>query len=160
MRATRSGRLFPAPCFCFRQQPIAETIMRPPVIRTLRVDILPVLYESRNNQEMRGEETATAQTRPTHFYNTNSQQILFWSSCQQCNEKARSKVHSPGAVQMLRPRAKRCYTLAHNSPCCGTGQVFRSRAVGSMLTHRVCLSRVRSPSGSALRVSLGVFLQM
>ena len=56
LRATDPGRRLPASCFCLRQQPVAETIMRPPAVRTLCVDILPVLCERKKNGERRGGE--------------------------------------------------------------------------------------------------------
>lgn len=39
-------------------------------------------------------------TRITHFYSTDSQQTLFWSNHQQ---RGKSNVHSPGAMQLLSP---------------------------------------------------------
>lgn len=148
VRATRSGRLLPAPCFCFWQHPIAETTVRPPAISTLRVDILPVLCKSKNNQEMRGKETRTAQTRLTRFYNTNSQQTLFWSSRQQCNEKE-GQTFTPQVqcrcwgqeLQELKKLLDFILCLIIH-PCHSIGHLFISREAVCMLMHCVCLSHV------------------
>lgn len=49
VRMTFLRRLLPASRFCFWQHSVAKTIVRPPAIRTLGIDILPVLCKGRED---------------------------------------------------------------------------------------------------------------
>ena len=72
--ATGPGRFLPASSLWLWQDSVAEAVMRPPAIRTLRMDVLPILCERRKNQERRRNQKSTDQNNNTH-----SQQTLFWS---------------------------------------------------------------------------------
>lgn len=60
LRATGPGGLLPTSCFW--QHPVAETIMRPPAVSTLCVDILPVLCKMKKSRERRNQNTTVQNT--------------------------------------------------------------------------------------------------
>lgn len=96
VRATGPGWILPASCFCFWQQPVAETIMRPPAFSTLCMDILPARCKE-------GGKIRTRQTRVGFTTQIHSRHC-FGPAANSATDRE-VKVHSPGAVQLWRPRA-------------------------------------------------------
>jgi len=163
LRATGPGRLLPASSLRLRQQPIADAIVRPPAVTTLCVDILPVLCGSRKtNRERRRNHNRKDPKKREQIHSRH----CFGLATDRAMESERSEVNSPGAAQLLRTAATRAKLLVHlcalqhkSPPLAGRTLEIQASKSACQVVMR-CVPRMLSPSGSALRVSLGVFLQM
>lgn len=133
MRDTCLGRLFPASSFCFWQHTVAETIMRPPAISALGVDVLPVLFKKRYKERnevrrlIRTKHTRIKQADSRHCfgldaYSATQQKVI--SSLPRCRAdveansnktlKSTSRTFCRGRIQNM------CYHLRVGNLTCET----------------------------------------
>lgn len=82
------GRLLPASCFCFGQQPVAEAIVRPPAVSALCTNIPPVLCVIKKNPDGKRNES-------TSISNIDSQMFPLFGSGELWRESSHPQV--PGS---------------------------------------------------------------
>lgn len=86
------GRLLPASCFCFGQQPVAEAVVRPPAVSAICTNVPPVFCAMERNPDRKSDES-------TSFSNADSQ--VFALLAADCVREARGFT-PPGAQQLWR----------------------------------------------------------